>query len=161
MGLSLYHHHRLLVSILAVFVVGVKLHTLLKSFHRLVILLEELMGSALASPRLHKLWVQFDSFLSILQGLCWSHEFDISEGSVAVDEFVIWITFCTFVKLSECAREVTGLEELISCVFVLIGEFGVDVGQSIPSLLLLLYPLHGFLDVVVIELKEGLTVGRK
>ena len=161
MGLGLYHHHRLLVAIFAVFVIGIELHTLLKSFHRFVILLEKLMCSALASPRLHKLWVQLNSPLCILQGFCWPHEFDISKGSVAEDELVIWITFCTFVKLSEGAREVTGLEELISCVFVLFGEFGVDVGQSIPSLLLLLYPLHGFLDVVVIELKEGLTVGRK
>ena len=117
------------------------------------------MSCALATPRLHKLWVQFDSFLSILQGLCWSHEFDISEGSVAVDELVIRITFCTFVKLSECAREVTGLEELISCVLVLLSEFGVDVGESIPLLLLFLYLLHGFLDVEVIKLKEGFTVG--
>ena len=117
------------------------------------------MGSALASPRFHKLWVQLDSLLCILQGLCWPHEFDVSEGPVAVDELVARITFCTFVKLSEGAREVSGLEELISCVFVLVGEFGVDIGQSVSFLLLLLYPLHGFLDIEVIELKEGLTVG--
>ena len=116
------------------------------------------MGSALASPRLHKLWVQLDSLLRVLQGLCWPHEFDISKGSVAVDELVAGITFCAFVELSERAREVSSLEELVASVFVLFGEFGVDVGQSVPFLLLLLHLLHGLLDIVVIEFEESFTV---
>ena len=158
MRLSVDHHERLLISILALSVVRVQLHALLKGLHRLVEFFMQLMTCALARPRLYKVCVQLDRLVSIFQRLGWLHQLDVGERTVRVEELVRWVTLNALVEFFDCTWEVAGLEKLITFFLVLLRDLRVEVSQCITLLLLFLHLLHGFFNVVVVELEQCLTI---
>lgn len=116
------------------------------------------MACAFSSPSLHELRVYRESLLSISQSSNRLHQLNVSECAIAVNEFVIRVTFDTLVEFSDSPREITVLEQRVASIFVLLGDFRVDVSQSIAPVLLFLDSLHGFFSVVVVVLEERGTV---